>query len=123
MQNDKEKFKKDFKKRLYGFTLKLIEFIDILPNDDVSKRIGDQLLRSGTSIISNYIEGQSASSKKDFTNYFNTSLKSANESKLWFAILRDSKRAKPENIAWFLSELDAYSRILAASIMTLKGRR
>jgi len=123
MQNDKVKFKNDFKRRLYGFTLKLIEFLDSLPSDNVSRRVGDQLLRSGTSIISNYIEGQSASSKKDFTNYFNTSLKSANESKLWFAVLRDSKRAKPENVAWFLNELDEFSRILAASIMTLKGKR
>jgi four helix bundle protein len=123
MQNDREKFKKEFKKRLYDFTLRLIGFLDALPDDNVSKRIGDQLLRSGTSIISNYIEGQSASSKKDFTNYFNTSLKSANESKLWLAILRDSKRAKPESTAWFLNELDGFSRIFATSIMTLKGRR
>ena len=64
MQNDKSKLKIDFKKRLYTFVLKLIEFIDKLPNDNVSKRIGDQLLRSGTSILGNYIEGQSASSKK-----------------------------------------------------------
>ena len=78
MQNDKVKFKKEFKKRLYTFTLKLIEFIDELPKDNVSRRLGDQLLRSGTSIIANYIEGQAASSKKDFTNYFNISLKSAN---------------------------------------------
>src|SRR3989339_1696748 len=98
MKNDKEKFKNDFKKRLYGFTLKLIEFIDRLPNDNVSKRISDQLLRSGTSIIANYIEGQAASSKKDFINFFHISLKSANESKLWVALLRDSKRAKPSDV-------------------------
>ena len=73
MQNDKVKIKKEFKKRLYAFTLELIEFIDKLPKDNVSRRLGDQLLRSGTSIIANYIEGQSASSKKDFTNYFNIS--------------------------------------------------
>lgn len=78
MQNDKEKFKKDFKRRLYIFALKLIEFLDHLPNDNVFRRLGDQLLQSGTSIIGNYTEGQSASSKKDFTNYFNNSLKSAN---------------------------------------------
>jgi len=83
MQNDKSKFKNEFKKRLYRFVLKLIEFIDRLPsNDNVSKRIGDQLLRSGTSILGNYVEGQSASSKKDFINFFSTSLKSSNESKL-----------------------------------------
>ena len=71
--------------------------------------MGDQLLRSGTSIIGNYIEGQSASSKKDFINYFNTSLKSANESKLWFALLRDSNRAAKENVEWFLNELNEIS--------------
>ncbi len=123
MQNDKSKFKDEFKKRLYSFVLKLIEFIDGLPNDNVSKRIGDQLLRSGTSILGNYVEGQSASSKKDFINFFNTSLKSANESKLWLAILRDSKRAKPEKVAWFLKELDEIANIFASSILTLKGKR
>lgn len=40
MQNDKSKFKNEFKKRLYTFTLKLIEFIDKLPNDNVSRRLG-----------------------------------------------------------------------------------
>ena len=123
MQNDKLKFKKNFKKRLYAFTLRLIEFLDKLPNDNVSKRISDQLLRSGTSIIGNYIEGQAASSKKDFTNYFNTSLKSANESKLWLALLRDSGRAKEEDVSWFLGELDEISNIFASSILTLKGRK
>ena len=123
MQNEKAKIKKEFKKRLYDFTLKLIEFLDKLPNDNVSRRIGDQLLRSGTSIIANYIEGQASSSKKDFTNYFNTSLKSANESKLWLALLRDSKRAKAESVSWFLSELDEIANIFASSILTLKGRK
>jgi four helix bundle protein len=123
MQNDKEKIRNDFKRRLYAFTLKLIEFLDALPNDNVSRRIGDQLLRSGTSIIGNYAEGQSASSKKDFTNYFNTSLKSTNESKLWLALLRDSHRAKTEDVKWFLDELDEYAKIFASSILTLKGRK
>ncbi|MHC4121289.1 MAG: four helix bundle protein [Planctomycetota bacterium] len=123
MQNDKSKFKKEFKKRLYAFTLRLVEFLDKLPNDNVSRRIGDQLLRSGTSIIGNYIEGQAASSKKDFTNYFNTSLKSANESKLWVALLRDSGRAKADDVAWFLSELDEIASIFASSILTLRGKK
>ena len=123
MQNDKDKFKKEFKKRLYSFTLKLIEFLDTLPKDNVSKRLGDQLLRSGTSVIANYVEGQAASSKRDFTNFFNISLKSANESKLWLALLRDSKRVKAEDVEWFLSELEEIANIFASSILTLKGKR
>ena len=62
MQNEKAKIKQEFKKRLYDFTLRLIDFLDKLLKDNVSRRIGDQLLRSGTSIIANYIEGQAASS-------------------------------------------------------------
>ena len=123
MENDRLKFKNKYKKRLYKFVLKLIEFLDNLPKDNVSKRLGDQLLRSGTSILGNYVEGQSASSKKDFTNYFNYSLKSTNESKLWITLLRDSKRAMPEQVNWFLEELDEISKIFASSILTLKGKR
>ena len=123
MENDKSKFKKEFKKRLYTFVLRLIEFLDNLPKDNVFKRIGDQLLRSGTSILGNYIEGQSASSKKDFTNYFNTSLKSTNESKLWFVLLRDSKRAKSDEVDWFLKELEEIGNIFASSILTLRGKK
>lgn len=112
-----------FKKRLYDFVLKLIEFIDRLPKDRVSQRIGDQLIRSGSSILSNYIEGQSASSKKDYINFFNHSLKSANESRVWIAILRDSRRASPAEVNWFLKELDEIAKIFASSILTLKGKR
>ena len=124
-QNEKNRtnFKNEFRKRLYDFTLELIKFLDKLPKDNVSRRIGDQLLRSGTSIIGNYIEGQAASSKRDFINFFNTSLKSANESKLWFAILRDSGRITSQEVAWFLGELNEIANIFASSILTLKGRK
>jgi four helix bundle protein len=123
MQNDNAKFKTELKKRLYGFTLRLIEFLDKLPNDNVSKRLGDQLLRSGTSIIGNFVEGQAASSRKEFINFLNISLKSANESKLWFALLRDSRRTKSQDVAWFLKELGEIANIFASSILTLKRKR
>ena len=41
MKNTNQKLKSEFKKRLYNFTLRLIDFIDKLPNDNVSKRIGE----------------------------------------------------------------------------------
>ncbi len=123
MTSEKEKFVTALKKRLYSFVLKLIEFLDTLPSDIVSRRIGDQLFRSGSSILSNYVEGQSAASKREFTNFLTISLKSANESKMWMALLRDSKRVLSEKTAWFLTELDELSKILAASILTCKGKR
>lgn len=123
MQNDKVKFKNEFKRRLYSFILKLIEVIENLPRDRVCYILGDQLLRSSTSILGNYIEGQSASSKKDFIKYFEISLKSANESKVWLCILRDRNKITREKSDWFIKELNEISNIFGSSILTLKGKR
>jgi len=124
VKNDKEKFKIEFKKRLYQFVLALIEFVDRLDKkDNVCRIISDQLIRSGTSILSNYVEAQSASSKKDFINFVHTSLKSANESKVWLALLRDSQRAKRTRSNELLAELAQIANILASSLLTLKGRK
>lgn len=124
MKKDKEKIKEEFKKRLYSFILKLINFVDSLPkNDRVCWVVGDQLLRSGTSIGANYVEAQIASSKKDFINFFHHSLKSANESKFWLALLRDSGRGNKARIKELLEGLSEISNILGSSLLTLKGKR
>jgi four helix bundle protein len=106
----------EFRKRLYFLTLKLIEFIDLLPKDNVSQRMADEIFNSGTSVISNYIEATAANTKKDLKDYTIAAVKFANECKLWLALVRDSKRAKPEKVKWFLDELDDISTLLADSI-------
>jgi len=123
MQNDKDKFKKEYKARLYRFVIKLIKLIERLPKDRTCFIIGDQLLRSGTSLLSNYIEGQAASSKRDFLKYIEICLKSTNESKLWICILRDTSKISQEEAIWFLQELEEFSKIYGASVLTLKGKR
>ncbi|MFA3782451.1 four helix bundle protein [Melioribacteraceae bacterium 4301-Me] len=110
------KSRAELRKRLYFFTLKLIEFIDLLPKDNVSQRIGDELFSSGTSVISNYIEGQAAITKKAMTEFMLEAIKCTNEAKLWLALLRDSKRANQQKVKWFLDELDELSQILASLI-------
>jgi len=123
MENDSVKFKNEFKTRLYSWALALIKFIDRLPKNSVSDVLGKQLLRSGTSILANYIEAASSSSRKDFINFFTYSLKSANESKVWLALLRDSAKSDKQENEKLLKELTEIANILAKSILTLKGRR
>ena len=123
MPNDKEKFKKEFKSRIYKFILRLVKFIDKLPKDTSSQIFARQILRSGTSIGANYIEAQAASSKKDFTNFFHYSLKSANESKFWLAILRDTGKGDSKEAEALLQELTEIANIIGASILTLKNKR
>ncbi len=123
MENDKSKFKNEFKNRLYRWVIRLINFVDTLPKDSTSNVMGKQLIRSGTSILANYIEANSASSKKDFINFFTHSLKSANESKVWLTLLRDTKRGSKEELEWLLAELTEIANILASSLLTLKSKK
>ena len=123
MENDNAKFKSEFKKRLYNFVLSLIKFIDKLSKDSTNSVIGKQLLRSGTSVLANYIEANSASSKRDFINFFTYALKSANESKVWLCLLKDSQKADKNQVEKLLKELIEISNILASSILTLKGKK
>ena len=123
MQNDNEKFKNKFKKKIYSWVLRLIKFIDTLPKDSVCQVMGKQLLRSGTSVLANYVEAKSASSKKDFINFFTHSLKSSNESKLWITLLRDTNKGDSIELTWLLNELTEIANVLASSILTMKGKK
>ena len=89
----------------------------------ITEVMGKQLLRSGTSILANYIEAQSASSKKDFINFFTHSLKSANESKVWLALLRDTNKGEKKGLDRALDELSEIAKIPASSILTMKGKK
>ena len=108
---------------MYNWVLRLIKFIGSLPKDIVCEVMGKQLLRSATSILANYIEANSASSKKDFINFFTHALKSANESKVWLTLLRDTQKGNKQELLWLLQELVEISNIIASSILTLKGKR
>ncbi|MBI3599629.1 MAG: four helix bundle protein [Nitrospinae bacterium] len=123
MQNDKSKFKDEFKRRIYKFALEIIKFIDELPNEKTCEIIGNQLLRSATSIGANVAEANAASSRRDYTNYFSHALKSANETKFWLGLLRDSSKADKDNTNRLLKETTEIANILASSILTLKGKR
>ena len=123
MQNDISKFKYEFKERLYRFVLILIKRLDTIPYDSISKILINQLVRSATSVLANYIEGQSASSRKDFIKYFEISLKSANESKVWIRLLQDIGKLSAIEAVKHMKELNEISNIFASSILTLKGKR
>ncbi len=123
MQNYNSNLKSDLKTRAYRFSLNLIKLINTLPNTKTSVVIINQVLRSGTSIGANIIEAQAASSKLEFKKYYEISLKSANETKYWLCLLKDSGIASKETIDPLLNEVIELSKMLAASVMTLKGKR
>ncbi|MCP4652368.1 MAG: four helix bundle protein [Candidatus Omnitrophica bacterium] len=122
MQNQSSKFKIKLKDRAYQYSIKVINFIDSLPRDLSNQIIAKQLIRSATSIGANIVEAQASSSKKDFTNFFSYSLKSANETLYWFGLLKDAKKIESPQLEFLLRETNELSKILGSSILTLKGK-
>lgn len=119
MQNNKL----ELKKRTYIYALDIIGFIDCLDKKDFTVQIiSKQLLRSATTIGANIIEAQAGRTRKDFTNFFTHALKSANETKFWLGLLRDSNKADLNKTNSLLQETKEISNILAKSVLTLKGR-
>jgi len=123
MQNERLKFKEEFRQRVYKFALDVVEFTEQLPKEQTSRIIGDQLLRSATSIGANVAEAQGAVSKKDYTNFFAHALKSANETRFWLSLLQDSGKSQKEVSGKLLKEVTEIANVLAASILTLRGKK
>jgi four helix bundle protein len=122
MEKDKEKFKKDFIERLIQFSVGIISFSGELKKEKVPSSIIDQLIRSSTSIGANIIEAKASSSKKDYTNFFQIALKSANETNYWLILIKESFPQTTEKIDCFLKEIDEISKIIGSSILTLKNK-
>ena len=123
---DRQQNKEKFKKRLFKYVIRLVKFLSKLPRDPVIREIVGQLMRSGTSIGANYFEAQGASSKKDYQNFFAYSLKSANESKFWLAVLLAANLIPKQLIVeakCLLQETTEIASIFASSILTMKGKR
>jgi len=123
MENDKAKFKEDFIKRLIKFSTLIIHLGDKLRDYKLSWSIIDQLIRSSTSVGANIVEAKSSSSRKDYTHFFEIALKSANETEYWLILVQEAVPALKEEIRAALQELREISKIIASSILTLKGKK
>ena len=123
---EKDKQKEEFRQRLYRYAIRMLGFLDALSKGILNREIISQLMRSSTSIGANFFEAEAASSKKDFQNFFNHSLKSANESKFRLKVLYASNLV-PEDLSaeckWLFQETNELANIFASSILTMKGRR
>ena len=90
--------KYDLEERTAKFGENIIEFCKTLELDTISKPIISQVIRSATSIGANYMEANSASSKKDFNNKIFICKKESQETKHWLRMMAKCFPDKKENI-------------------------
>ncbi|MDO8621087.1 MAG: four helix bundle protein [Candidatus Levybacteria bacterium] len=110
--------KNDFIKRALKFSIEAIKLTELFPNKRQFWIIADQLIRSACSIGANMKEANSASSKKDYINFYSHALKSANEVVYWLDLLNELLNNTAINK--LILEASELARILAASIITMK---
>jgi four helix bundle protein len=122
-QNYNSNRKSNIKYRAYRFSLMVIKFEEDLPRNKTCSIIANQLLRSATSIGANIIEAQASSSKREFIRYYEIALKSANETKYWLYLLRDSNLVESKLVGEILDEAIQLANMLGSSLLTLKGKR
>ena len=123
MQNDKSKFKIEFRGRVVAFTVEILRLAEILYAKKVMIPVAHQVIRSAGSIGANIIEARAASSKKDYIKFFEIALKSANETQYWLEVIQKFDPAALPPSSMIAKEADELTRMISASVLTLKGRK
>ena len=77
----------NLEERTAKFSEDILDLLRAVKNNDLSRNIISQLIRSATSIGANYMEANGASSKKDFKNKIHICKKEAMETKYWLRML------------------------------------
>jgi four helix bundle protein len=112
-----------FKARTKAYALRVIRVVDALPRDTVSKTLGQQLLRSGTSVAANYRAAVRGRSRADFIAKMGIVEEECDESLFWMELLIESERVKGGRMVQLMREGGEILAITVASIKTARRGR
>jgi four helix bundle protein len=90
--------------RTYNFSLRIIRLARALPKDYASRVIGQQVLRSGTSVGANVEEAVGSITKREFANKMAIAYKEARETHYWLRLIRDSEMVSARRIEPLIRE-------------------
>jgi four helix bundle protein len=123
MQNAKCKMSETvLEARTKDYARRIIRLRAALPRGPAARVLGDQLLRSGTSIGANYREAMRSRSKAEFIAKLGDSLKEASESEYWLELLLDESFLPAKRLQPLLDETREITAMLIASIKTARSR-
>ncbi len=123
MQNQTEKAKKDLRQRCIDFSVNTLLYVDTFSRAVTSDVIAKQLARSATSVGANVTEAFGSGSKRDFVNFFSIALKSAKETAYWLLLCQRAQKGNLTLLPALAQECEELTRMIAASILTVKGKR
>jgi four helix bundle protein len=110
--------KYDLEDRLLEFALEIVQLVESLPSTRAGNHIAGQLLRCGTSPLSNHGEVEAAESRKDFLHKLRICLKELRGTKRWLRLSGRLKLTQASDLTLCLNEVEELIRIFAASVRT-----
>ncbi|HEY0459675.1 MAG TPA: four helix bundle protein [Pyrinomonadaceae bacterium] len=112
---------KELLERTKKFALRVIKLVNALPNNTTGRAIGNQLIRSGTSVAANYRAARRGRSKAEFIAKLGTVEEEADESCLWMELIIESELMEEKLVTSLLKEAQEITAIMAASKMSARG--
>jgi four helix bundle protein len=97
--------------------------VNALLNNSAGRVIGNQLLRAGTSVGTNYRAACRAKSKADFIYKINIVEEEVNESSFWLDLIIERGLIPKSKIKSLLNEANELTAIFVSSNKTAKARK
>jgi four helix bundle protein len=110
----------EMKQRTKLFALGIIQLVESLPKEQTAKVLGGQLLRSGTSVGSNYRSASRAKSIADFISKMGIVEEEADESLYWMELLIETGIEVNRKMEALMKEAGELLSIMVASIKTAR---
>ncbi len=112
--------KEELKKRTKQFALMIIKLVEDLPNTKAGRTIGNQIIRSGTSVAANYRAACRARSNADFISKITIVEEECDETLFWLELIAEANLLKKEKLQDMLKEADELTAIFTASGKTAR---
>jgi len=110
-------------RRTMDFALRIIRLFAALPKSTESKVIGNQLLRSGTSVGANLREASRARSKPEFISKMEIALMEIEETEYWLELMGEAKIIPVKRLESIMDEARQLNRILTTIVINSKKNR
>lgn len=114
---------RDLKQRTQEFALRMIRMVRVLPKSAEGKVLGNQVLRSATSVGANYRSAQRGKSKADFIAKLAIAEEEADETCYWLELIIAAELLPKDRMEPLLAEAREITAILTAAGRTAKENR
>ena len=107
--------KDELRHRTKEFALRTMKLVEALPRSRSANAVANQLVRSGTSVASNYRAACRARSRAEFIAKIGVVEEEADESAFWLELVIEHKLMQEAMVRPLLKEADELTAIMAAS--------